>query len=214
MKDDRVSGARAVMRQCFVALIAVALPPLVASSGVAAASTDPPVVAEALRILPSLTTLDAYGPYVAGQYPSKYEAFRGAYEAALPKGMPPRVLAYNDWMTTGRDVETPIKLVRWSRGGVVAWATLCMPHNCGDNQATVLFAPGRQRAWGVAGLERHIYLFGDPSTAQRALLLALFASQGACMCNELTLPVDPAAMKRARAYIKDSHGDFSRFFPH
>lgn len=202
------------IEKCFGALVAVALSTLIASSGVASASGDSPVVAEALRILPSLTTLNAYGPYVADEYPSKYAAFHGAYEAALPKGVPRRVLAYNDWMTTGNAVESPLRLVRWSRGGVVVWATLCMPHNCGDNQTTVLFAPGRQRAWGVAGLERHIYFFGDPSTAQRALLLALFASQVATMSNKLTLPVDAAAMKRARAAIKESHGNFSRFFPY
>jgi hypothetical protein len=205
--------SRVVMRRCFAALIALALPTLVASSGVAAASADSAVVAEALRILPSLTTLDAYGPYVAGQYPSKYERFQSAYAAAVHKGVPRRVLAYNTWMTTGNALETPLKLVRWSRGGVVAWATHCMPHNCGDNQLTVLFAPGRQKAWGVAGLERHIYFFGDPSTAQRALLLALFASQIASMSNELTLPLNAAAMKRARAEIEGSRGDFSRFFP-
>lgn len=203
-----------VMWRWFVALIAVALPTFVASSGVASGSDDLPIVAQALRILPTLRTLDAYGPYAAGQYPSKYAALHVAYEAALSKGVPRRVLAYNDWMTTGNAVESPVRLVRWSGGGVVVWATLCMPHNCGDNQATVLFAPGRQRAWGVAGLERHIYFFGDPSTAQRALLLALFASEVAGMSNELTLPLDPSAMKRAGAGIKEGRGDFSRFFPH
>lgn len=213
MEGDRVSGMRATAWRCLAALIALEVLALAASSGVAVASTDAPVVTEALRVLPSLRTLNAYGPYVAGEYPSKYKALRSAYEAALLKGMPRSVLAHNDWMTSGTDVETPIRLVRWS-GGVVAWATLCMPHNCGDNQATVLFAPGRPKAWGVAGLERHIYLFGDPSTAQKALLLALFASQSACECNELTLPVDAAAMKRARAYIRESHGAYSAFFPH
>jgi inhibitor of lysozyme (Ivy) len=205
---------RLVVWRWFAALIAVALATLVVIPGVASASADSPVVAEALRILPSLTTLDAYGPYVAGEYPSKYAAFHGAYAAALPKGVPRRVLAYNDWMTTANAVENPVRLIRWSGGGVVVWSTLCMPHNCGDNQMTILFAPGRQRAWGVAGLERHIYVFGDPSTAQRALLLALFASEVASMSNELKLPVDTAAMKRARAEIKESRGDFSRFFPH
>jgi hypothetical protein len=203
----------AFMWRCFAACALVATLALLANSRAASAPADPPVVAEALRILPSLTTLDAYGPYVAGQYPSKYEALHRAYEAALFEGVPRGVLAYNVWMTTGNAVETPIRLVRWGRGGIAVWATICMPHDCANNQMTVLFAPGRQKAWGVAGLDGHVYFFGDPSTTQKALLLALLASVAASTSNELKLPVDPAAMKPARADIKESHGDFSRFFP-
>src|SRR5579872_1141291 len=94
-----------------------------------ASLAGPALVPEAIRILPSLTTLDTYGQYTAGAYPAEYAALRRAYVPALSQGIPRDVLAYNTWMRDGHAVEAPVKVIRWS-GGTVVWAHLCMPHDC------------------------------------------------------------------------------------
>ena len=192
---------------------AFALAAVVSTATFAApAHADTAVASEALRIVPSLKTLDTYGPYVAKGRAFSYPEFTAAFHRALRQSVSPETLRYNTWMTGDGGLVDEYMLVQWSGGGPVMWSSLCMAHNCSDNTMEILFAPGRRTAWGAFRADRHVGILGAPSTAEKALLVALIATKFARTGNELVLPLDAAGTANARAWIKTNGSDPAHFF--
>ena len=51
---------------------------------------------------------------------------------------------------------------------VLAW--VCKPHDCGDNQLFVIFAPDARQAWALAAEGERQRWYGDPDEAVRDAL--------------------------------------------
>lgn len=115
-------------------------------------------------------SLDAWaqnGPYLFDLL--KRPAYRQAWNAALSGADAPQ------WLTAfgrgGNGVATPSSTIT-IEGQTYEVASVCKPHDCGDNQFYALFVRGGAKAWGLLQENgRPPRFFGAPSPAQRAALI-------------------------------------------
>ena len=123
-----------------------------------------------LPVLSVLAILSAGTPLQAGEgeYLSdtlKKPAYRRAMAAMLrgERGLP----AWVAWMTRdGSHVDTPATM-REVNGTTYQLNHACKPHDCGDNQMEVMFAPGGRQAWAVLVVAgKPARFFGAPDQAQ------------------------------------------------
>jgi len=200
--------AAAALLAAGVTLLAGAAVPLAAATGSARSA----VVAQALTILPTLRSLDTFGPYSPDNDIWNDRPFLGAYDAAIRAGVPAPAREFNTWMTTGTGLTSPVRIVHW-RGGTIVWANRCEPHDCFENQEEIIFAPGLRKVWGIARISHALYVFGRPTPMQQALAIALFGGRVGNSGNTLTFPLDRADVPKARTSIRGSGGNLTSFFP-
>jgi hypothetical protein len=121
-----------------------------------------------LGTAPALALDDAGGAYLFDlmKQPAYAKAWKGMVAG---ESVPPWVESFGKTLNaTGSPVtEIPV-------GGepyTLAW--ICKPHDCGDNQLYVLFAPGARQAWGllISGGDRRSWL-GRPDPAIQAAILS------------------------------------------
>jgi hypothetical protein len=117
---------------------------------------------------PALAQNDPNAPYLFDLM--KQPAYLAAWKGMVAgETVPPWVVTFEK---TLNGTATPSKQV--PVGGepyTLAW--VCKPHDCGDNQLYVLFAPGARQAWGLlvsAGNKRR--WLGKPDAAVQAATLS------------------------------------------
>ncbi|ACI50908.1 Inhibitor of vertebrate lysozyme [Gluconacetobacter diazotrophicus PA1 5] len=88
---------------------------------------------------------------------------------------------FPDWIRRGRATSAPSSQVTMD-GQTYIVGHLCQPHDCGNNQLDIVFAPGGRAAWGLLHTrtdESHPFLqswLGAPDEKMQALLLRAYAA--------------------------------------
>jgi hypothetical protein len=77
-----------------------------------------------------------------------------------------------DFTNTSNGVATPSEDVEVDGGSAYVYATVCKPHDCGDNMLHVLFAPEGRQAWAVLVTPGGEEWFGNPDAAVKQVLEA------------------------------------------
>ena len=99
----------------------------------------------------------------------KEPAYRGAWDAMLKgeKNVPKWIVTFSKTYDGVASPATPIDVA----GKSDLITSVCKPHDCGDNQLYVLFAPDGAKAWGmlVEGGDQTRW-FGGPSDAEQTAL--------------------------------------------
>ena len=97
----------------------------------------------------------------------KQPAYRGAWDTMFQGKQPaPWIVTFG---RTGNGVTSPSTPVTVEgEYDVLAW--VCKPHDCGDNQLFVIFAPDARQAWALAAEGARQRWYGDPDEAVRDAL--------------------------------------------
>ena len=124
------------------------------------------------------TLLLALAPFIlpavasAAEAPSLFDllkqtAYRTAWDAMFRGKQPaPWIVTF---AKTGNGVTSPSTPVTVEgEYDVLAW--VCKPHDCGDNQLFVIFAPDGRQAWALAAEGERQRWYGDPDEAVRDAL--------------------------------------------
>jgi Inhibitor of vertebrate lysozyme (Ivy) len=125
----------------------------------------------------------AFCGLVAGGFATSASARSGAYLLDLIKTEPYRdawtkMLAterdvpswIKDFLATGDGVNTPSQMVPVGLKAFT-YATLCEPHDCGDNMLYVMFAPDGSKAYGrLVQAGKTPRLFGKPDAQIQSVL--------------------------------------------
>lgn len=97
----------------------------------------------------------------------KKPAYRQGWNAIMSNAGAPQ------WLVTfgrgGNGVASPATSVTID-GARYELGHVCKPHDCGDNQFQVMFAPGGGKAWGLLQESGKFRFFGNPSNAQQEAL--------------------------------------------
>jgi len=82
------------------------------------------------------------------------------------------------WMPDPDRVTASPNLVTHLDGREYKIGRICKPHDCGNNQFLVLFAPDARQAWGMrVTRQTDVRWFGDPGPLQKDILRAAYRSQ-------------------------------------
>lgn len=124
----------------------------------------------AAAVLLAATTVSALaGPYLFELMEIK--SYRAAWLAMLDgeDDVPDWIVDFTD---TGNGVASPSEDVDVDGGMPFALATVCKPHDCGDNMLYVLFRPMGSGAWALLVTPAGERWFGNPDAAVKRALEA------------------------------------------
>jgi Inhibitor of vertebrate lysozyme (Ivy) len=88
---------------------------------------------------------------------------------------------FPDWIRRAHATSSPSRQVTLD-GQTYTLGHLCQPHDCGNNQLDIVFAPGGHAAWGLLHTrtdENHPFLqswLGQPDEKMQALLMQAYAA--------------------------------------
>jgi hypothetical protein len=122
----------------------------------------------------------ASGVYISDmprQYPRAYNMWTNSL---------PYTLGLGDWLVKLNGVVSPIRDVT-VQGTRLRFGTVCVPHDCGDNIAGILFAPQGERVMAVVQMVGHngspvVMVVGRVSDAEYVCIRRLVADDGLSTC--------------------------------
>jgi hypothetical protein len=178
-----------------------------------APAPDPGLAALAARLLPSISTVPFDGAlrhYRGYIFDTADHELRTAYGKALRQGVPSSAIEQNPWAAKLAGVATPNELLDWREGETI-FANVCKPHDCPDHAVYALFEPATGKVWGLVHLDDAVYVFGNPSASEEALLLVLLGRLAASYnyAGPDAFPLSRELMNRTQLTISQSAGNFA-----